>query len=76
MSTLAIQVDELVLEKFKSASPQEQLRLEELFNLWWKVYLTEEPKQKLSLVIDHFRQKAEERGLTQEEFNQTQEYTQ
>lgn len=39
MSTLAIQVDELVFEKFKSASPQEQLRLEELFNLWWKVVL-------------------------------------
>jgi len=70
MSTLAIQVDDLVLEKFKSASPQEQLRLEELFNLWWKVYLSEEPKQKLRLVIDHFRQKAEGRGLTQEELDE------
>lgn len=66
MSTLAIRVDDLVREKFQQASQQERARWEEAFNLWWRLYFTEEPNQKLGVVVDYFRQKSAERGLTQE----------
>ena len=66
MSTLAIRVDDLVREKFQKATQQERERWEEAFNLWWRVYFADEPNQKLGVVVDHFRQKSAERGLTQE----------
>jgi hypothetical protein len=66
MSTLAIRVDDFVREKFQNGTQQEQARWEEAFNLWWRIYFTEDAKQKLGLAVDYFRQKSIERGLTQE----------
>ncbi len=64
--TVAIRVDDIVRQKFMNATQQERARWEEAFNLWWRVYFTDNPQQKLSLVVDHFRQKSAERGLTPE----------
>lgn len=70
MSTIAIRVDETVLAKFQQATETEKMRWEDAFNLWWCVYFTDDPKGKLSFVVDYFRQKAAERGLTQRELDE------
>lgn len=70
MSTLAIRVDDSISQKFQAASEQERLRWEDAFNLWWSVYFADNPKQKLDLVVDYFRAKAKERGLTQAQLNE------
>ena len=64
--TVAIRVDDIVRQKFMNATQQERARWEEAFNLWWKVYFTDTPQQKLSVAVDYFRQKSAERGLTPE----------
>ena len=69
MSTIAIQVDDIIIKKFLQATEQEKARWEDAFNLWWRVYFIDNPQQKLALVVDCFRQKAQERGLTQEELD-------
>ena len=69
MGILAIQVDDKIKEKFQTATPQERAQWEAAFNLWWRVYFIGEPKQKLAAVLDYFRQKSAERGLTEEELN-------
>jgi hypothetical protein len=70
MNTLSIRVDDTISQKFQAASEQEKLRWEDAFNLWWRVYFADDPKQKLDLVVDYFRQKAKERGLTQQKLNE------
>lgn len=69
MSTLPIRVDDAIRDKFNNASPQERARWEEAFNLWWRVFFLDEPKQKLGAVVDYFRQKSAERGLTSDEMD-------
>ncbi|MFN0037011.1 MAG: hypothetical protein ACKVUS_18305 [Saprospiraceae bacterium] len=63
-STVAIRVDDIVRQKFMDATPQERIRWEEAFNLWWRVYFTDDAKQKLNIAVDYFRQKSAERGLS------------
>lgn len=70
MSTLAIRVDEAILDKFTNASESEKTRWEQAFNLWWQVYFMDSKTEKLGLVVDYFRQKAAERGLTQYELDE------
>ena len=70
MSTLAIRVDESILDKFQKASETEKNRYEDAFNLWWRVYFTDDKAGKLSLVVDYFRQKAVERGLSQQDLDE------
>jgi hypothetical protein len=70
MSTLAIQVDNSISDRFLTASESEKTRWESAFNLWWKVYFTENSNEKLDVVVDYFRQKAVERGLTEAELKQ------
>lgn len=70
MSTLAIRVDETILDKFSKASESEKTRWEQAFNLWWRVYFMDSKSEKLGVVVDYFRQKAVERGLSQRELDE------
>lgn len=70
MSTLPIRLDDDIVQKFLQASESEKARWEEAFNLWWRVYFIADPKLKLEAATQYFRNKAEERGLTQEKLDE------
>lgn len=70
MSTLPIRLDDDIVQKFLQASEAEKARWEEAFNLWWRVYFISDPKQKLDAATQYFRNKARERGLTQEKLDE------
>ncbi len=70
MSTLSIRFDDDIVQKFRQASESEKARWEEAFNLWWRVYFIPDPLQKLDVVTTYFRNKASERGLTQENLDE------
>lgn len=70
MSMLTIRLDDDIAEKLSQASESERVRWEEAFNLWWRVYFISDPKQKLSTVTAYFRNKAQERGMTQKDIDE------